>query len=84
MAVNPAADLLSNYQGAFAITPDDNNNLEFQTRGIYVGTGGNLTVTTIQGDEITFVSVPSGMMMPLCVRRVHATGTAATDLVGLT
>lgn len=82
MATN--LDLLSNYQGGFSVTPSDSADLTVHTRGLYIGSGGALKVDMASGETLTFVAVPSGSMLPLCVRRVYATGTAASDIVGLT
>lgn len=78
-----APGLTSPASKAYEITPDDDNDLPVHTRGIYVGLAGNLTVI-LQGDttQVTFVGVPVGIM-PIRVKRVMATGTAAEDLVGL-
>lgn len=68
---------------AVAITPDDDTDLTTTTRGIYVGTGGDLAV--ILADDtvaVTFANVASGIVYPLRVKRVMEASTA-TDLVGL-
>ncbi len=72
-------------QKAFAITPDDNNDLALTTRALYTGKGGTLTcILADDGSEVLFSSVPAGQILPLRVRRVKATGTTASmDLVGL-
>lgn len=67
----------------FAIIPDDENDLPRETRAIYVGGQGNLSVTLSSGDEVALVSVPSGAVLPLRAIRIRATGTTATNLVGL-
>lgn len=48
---------------------------------IYVGTGGDVKVTTAQGDDVTFVGVLSGSVVPVQVIRVWSTGTSATNLL---
>ena len=45
---------------------------------VYVGGAGNVKVTTIGGDEITFNAVPVGTVLPVQVIKIHKTGTAAT------
>lgn len=50
---------------------------------IYVGTGGNLVVTMLSGQVVTFANVGSGSFLPIQVKRVWATGTTATDLLSL-
>ncbi len=70
---------------AFAITPDDANDLAQITRAIYTGTGGTL-VCTLQDDssDVTFSSLPAGAILPVRIKRVKATGTTASmGLVGL-
>lgn len=71
-----------------AITPNDSEaaflaaNPTFQvTRGIYVGTSGNLTVVMAGGQTVTYSNVPVGLW-PWRVKQVLATGTTATGLVG--
>lgn len=70
----------------FAITPSDvtvfaDNALP---RGVYVGGDGNLTVL-LEWDtaSITLVGVKAGSLLPIRPVRVLATGTTATNLVGL-
>lgn len=50
---------------------------------LYVGTGGNISLVTSQGNEVTFVGVLSGSFLPVLTRQVKNTGTTATDLVVL-
>lgn len=49
---------------------------------LYVGARGNLKVTTIGQDIVTFVSVQSGDVLPVQVIKVHAESTA-TNIVAL-
>jgi len=65
------------------ITPSDANDLAAITRGIYVGTGGDLAVHDTEGTAVTFVGLAAGMVHPLRVRRVLNTGTTADDIVGI-
>jgi hypothetical protein len=51
-------------------------------RGLYVGTTGNLKVTMRDGGDQTFMNAPVGYH-PIAVRRVWATGTTASNIVGL-
>lgn len=69
---------------AVAITPHDTNDLTDITRGLFVGTGGN--VSLILADDSTavlFKNVPAGSVLPLRVKRVRATNTTAADMLGL-
>jgi hypothetical protein len=69
---------------AFSITPDDDNDITYPIRALYVGTGGDLQVI-LQDDtaETLFANVLGGSCLPLQIKRVMASGTAASDLVGL-
>ena len=64
------------------ITPSDANDLAAITRGIYVGTSGDLAVHDVDGNAVTFVGLAAGVVHPLRVRRVLATSTA-DDIVGV-
>lgn len=67
---------------AFAITPSDTASLgNFSV--IYVGSSGNVRVLTAQGDDVTFVGLSAGTVIPVQVIRVFATNTTATFLVGI-
>lgn len=68
---------------AAAVTPSDATILPV-TRAIYVGGAGNLAVTMAEdGNAVTFVGVLAGMVYPLQVTQVLATGTTATNIVAL-
>lgn len=66
----------------FAITPHDSTNFDRPTRGIYVGTTGNIVVVFNSG-TVTFSNVPAGVILPVRAIRVNSTNTTASDLVGL-
>jgi hypothetical protein len=71
-------------RNSFAITPDDDTDLTILTRAIYVGVGGNVTARLADDvAEVEFVGVAAGDILPLRVKRLMATGTTATDIVGL-
>ena len=65
---------------AFAITPHDTD--VFRATALYVGGSGDLSVVMESGTTVTFVGVSAGIL-PIRVRSVRATGTTATDIVGL-
>lgn len=68
---------------AEVIVPSDIEQLEYATRGLYVGTGGDLTVQMLDGDPVVLRNLQGGVLYPLRVSQVMATGTTAADLVGL-
>ncbi len=67
-----------------AITPTDDTDLPVTCRGIYVGVGGDVAVI-LDGmiTAMTFKNAAQGRVLPIRVRRVMATGTAATNLIAL-
>ena len=67
---------------AAAVTPDDANDLSDFSRALYIGVAGDLRVTTVGGDTIDLIGV-SGFA-PVCVARVHATGTTAASATSST
>lgn len=77
-------DLASPANVAVQIVPSDSSDLAVSTRALYVGGEGNVTVTMVGSDTpVTFVGLGAGMIYPLRIRRVHATGTTAAALVAL-
>lgn len=70
---------------ATAITPNDDTDLATETRSLYVGGAGNVSVILANdADPVTLTALAVGVLHELRVRRVRATGTTATGLVGLT
>ena len=70
-------------RGAWAITPDDDEMQPYLGRAIWVGTGGTLVVELQIGGPQTYLNVPDGCRWDGDFIRVLATGTTATDLIGL-
>lgn len=66
-----------------AVTPSDTVALTRDSRALYVGGAGNISMLTVDGDSITLNSVPAGSMLSIMARRVNATGTTATNIVSL-
>jgi len=75
--------LTSPARDAEAITPDDATDLGAATRGIYVGGSGSLQVQMVSGQTVVFNNVQAGIVYPLRVSRILATGTTAAGLVAL-
>lgn len=72
---SPASD-------AVAVSPGPDL-LPFVTRALYVGGGGDLSVTMLSGANVTFRDVPSGSILPIRVTHVLGTGTSADFIVAL-
>ena len=66
---------------AATVTPSDTQIPT--TRGVYVGTLGDLIVT-MDGDDadVTYANVQSGTILPIQVKYIRATSTA-TDILAL-
>lgn len=69
-------------QSAISITKADSD-LNHPVRAVYVGTSGNLRVTTINGQDVTFVGVAAGTIVPVSVKRIWSTNTTAGSFIGL-
>lgn len=73
-------------EGAVSITPSDTVDTVFpigkRGRSLYVGVGGDVTLVTWNNEVITHVGVPQGSILPCQFKRVNATATTATSLVG--
>lgn len=67
--------------GAIAVTKSDATVLQ-TTRGLYIGTTGDVAVRTARGQTITFKTVPVGVL-PVCVDQVLNTGTTAAEIIAL-
>ena len=78
-----ADDITSPARGGFAITSSDSTDLVAETRAIYIGSAGDLVAVLASGDEVTFVGLAGGTVLPVRAQRIKATGTTAGDLVGL-
>lgn len=68
---------------AAAVTAHDTNELAHYSRGLYVGVAGNVKVTTVGGDAVTFVGLAAGVIHPIRAKIVWSTGTAATSIVAV-
>lgn len=66
---------------AFAVTPGTSP-LAHVTRGVWVGTSGNLVVTMEGGgNDVTFPNVQDGTLLPIRVTHILASG--ASNIVAL-
>lgn len=78
---SPALHLPASY--AAAVTPSDTVNLTNLSRGLYVGSAGNVSCLTAGGDTVTLANVPAGSLLPVRLKRVNSTGTTASNMVVL-
>lgn len=64
-----------------AVTPS-NSTVIPTTRALYVGVGGSVAVTDING-SVTYANVLAGTVLPVQVSQVLSTGTTASSIVAL-
>lgn len=59
----------------------DTNNHDVSA--IWVGSVGNVSVVCPNGSTGIFLAVPSGTLIELAIKRVNATNTTASSIMGL-
>lgn len=66
-----------------AVTASDTTIYSPALRQLYVGSTGNVAVEDEAGNSVVFLNVPAGFYLtPFFVKKVLATGTTASALVG--
>lgn len=72
------------YVRTVAITPHDTNELVDSLSGVYVGVAGDI-VLQLQRDsaDVTLKNVPAGTTLRIRPKLIKASGTTASQLVGL-
>ena len=68
--------------GAVAVVPSDSVNLS-NPSVVYVGVGGNVKVTTANGDVAVFTGLLGGTVIPVQVIRVWSASTTASSLIAI-
>jgi hypothetical protein len=81
--IRPAAGSSAPASEAYAITPSNSTDLSVPTRGIYVGVTGDLKVDMVEAGTVTFKGLAAGLIHPISAKRIYATGTTATDILGV-
>lgn len=77
-------DILNNPSMApFAVVPHDANELPMIPKGLYIGTGGDVTLRGLRGAaDVTYRNLPDASYINVRAQYVRATGTTATDIIG--
>lgn len=66
----------------FPILPSDTAELPAFPKGIYVGSGGDVTLRGIEGSaDVTYRNLPDASYIAVRARYVRATGTTASNLI---
>jgi len=67
----------------FALVPSDSVALAQVVKGIYVGTGGDVTLRGVgAAADVTYKNLPNASYIGVRAIYVRATGTTAADLIG--
>lgn len=75
--------LLGPCRAPYAITPHNTNALPEVTKGIYVGTAGDVRLVGVGSETpVTYKNLPNGSYINVRAKRVLVTGTTASDLIG--
>jgi hypothetical protein len=67
---------------AIVVVPSNSADLPTATTAIFIGGSGNLRVTMLGGELVTFTGLPVGWH-PIRVTRVWAASTTATNIVAV-
>lgn len=74
---------ISPARGGELVAPSDTTDLPQVSRALYIGQGGDVALTMVDGHVLTFEAVPGGSLLPIRVSAVAATGTSATGIIAL-
>lgn len=74
---------ISPARSASVVAPSDSTALPTVSRAVYIGQGGDLAVTMVDGEQVVFEAVPSGSLLPIRISGVSATGTSAAGILSL-
>ena len=75
--------LSSPCDNAVAITPNNDVDLTYVTRAVWVGGAGAINVITSRGQTVLIAGIQAGTLLPIRVSRVLASSTSATNIVGM-
>lgn len=68
---------------AFAVAPSDSAELPILPRALMIGGAGDLVLRAVDSPADVTVTVGAGQIVPIRAQFVRATGTTATNIVGL-
>lgn len=67
-----------------SVTPSNTDSIVLNSkfpRALYVGVGGDVSITTMSGATVTLVGLAGGIWHPIMFKRVRVTGTTATSIL---
>ncbi len=68
---------------AFAVSPNDTDDLPHNTIAIYVGTDGDVKLDLATEGTVTFKNLMPGYVYYIRASKIYDTGTTATDIIGV-
>ena len=74
---------ISPARGGVSVTPNDTTELTQVSRALYIGQGGDVSLTLADGDTLILEAVPAGSVLPVRAATVRATGTTAAAIIAL-
>lgn len=79
------SDILNNLKNVkvFNIEPSDSSNLLFSILQLKAGVSGDITVLTVNDNQVTFKNVKTTTLINCHIKKVYATGTTADSLIGI-
>lgn len=82
----PPADRTAPFEFAGAVTPSDVTSFTYESRALWIGGAGNISLRmrdydTGEAADVTLTGVPAGTTISAAVDRVNSTGTTATGIV---
>lgn len=70
-------------RNSIAITPNDGADLDKRITALYVGGSGTVVLECSKDVAPVTLTIPAGTLLEgLQIRKIHATGTSATLLIG--
>jgi hypothetical protein len=92
MARNIAVDTKSSESGpavnAFSIVTNNDLELDYITKSLWVGTGGNVNCVFATaagnnaGNAVVIANIPTGTELKVRLKKIGADGTTASNLIG--
>lgn len=79
-----AADFVSlvSIKNIVSITPNDGANLANATKAIYCSEISTIKIDTVNNQTVTISNLANGIWHPIQAKKIYATGTSATGLLG--
>lgn len=65
------------------VTPNNDTDLTYVTRALWVGGAGTVNVVLAGGQTVLFSGIQAGTLLPLRVSRVKSSSTSATNIVAI-